>query len=64
MTKRTLGVICYVVVQTVVLTWGYLESFSDRWLLWFLAVWGIGLVVSYLVYLVTKRKKRKETSGG
>ena len=61
MTKRTLGVICYVVVTAVVLTWGYVESFSDRWMLWVLAVCGIGLVGSYLL---TKRKKRKENAGG
>jgi hypothetical protein len=57
MSKKTLSVICYLVLTGSVLVWGYIEGFSDQWMLWVLGIGGVLLLISYGASRVWRRRR-------
>lgn len=57
MSKKTLSVIYYLVLVGVTLGWGYIESFSDRWMVWVLVIGGALMLISYGVSRVRRRRR-------
>ena len=61
MPVRALRSACYVIVTMTGLIWGYLEHFSDRWMVSVLAVYGTVFLALYIHRVTVRHRTRKPT---
>lgn len=49
MSKKMVWIVCYLVFWGSLITWGYVEGFSDRWMIWVLVIAGTLGLIAFLV---------------
>lgn len=57
MSKKTLQMICYLIALAIVITTGYIASFSDKWAISVFTICGVVLLVTYIVNSRNKHKR-------
>lgn len=62
MPKKNLQVIYYLIALAIVVTTGYIASFSDRWMISVLITCGAVLLVTYIINSKNKHKRQERNS--